>query len=134
MWAAAEAGAPEFRFLYPDDLPLREKIETIAVRVYGASGVDELPAATKALDRFEELGFGSLPVCMAKTHLSLSHDPTRKGRPTGFRVPVREVRLSAGAGFVTPLLGEMRTMPGLPSRPAGEKIDIDENGEIVGLF
>lgn len=134
VWEAAAEGAPDFHFLYPDDLPLREKIETIAVRVYGASGVDELPAATRSLDAYEVLGFGSLPVCMAKTHLSLSHDPARKGRPTGFRVPIREVRLSAGAGFVTPLLGEMRTMPGLPSHPAGEKIDIDENGEIVGLF
>ena len=134
VWEAAAEGAPDFRFLYPDELTLREKIEEIAVRVYGASGVDELPAATKALDTYEELGFGRLPVCMAKTHLSLSHDPARKGRPSGFRVPIREVRLSAGAGFVTPLLGEMRTMPGLPSHPAGEKIDIDEHGEIVGLF
>ncbi len=134
VWDAAVEGAPDFRFLYPDELSLREKIEAIAVRVYGASGVDELPAATKALDAYEALGFGGLPVCMAKTHLSLSHDPARKGRPSGFRVPIREVRLSAGAGFVTPLLGEMRTMPGLPSHPAGEKIDIDENGEIVGLF
>ncbi len=134
VWSAAEEGAPEFRLLYPDDLPLREKIETVAVRIYGARGVDELPAATKALKLYEELGFGSLPVCMAKTHLSLSHDPSLKGRPAGFRVPIREVRLSAGAGFVTPLLGEMRTMPGLPSHPAGESIDIDADGNIVGLF
>ena len=134
VWSAAEEGAPEFRLLYPDDLPLREKIETVAVRIYGARGVDELPAATKALKLYEELGFGNLPVCMAKTHLSLSHDPNLKGRPTGFRVPIREVRLSAGAGFVTPLLGEMRTMPGLPSHPAGESIDIDADGNIVGLF
>jgi formate--tetrahydrofolate ligase len=134
VWSAAEEGAPDFRLLYPDDLPLREKIETVAVRIYGARGVDELPAATKALKLYEELGFGNLPVCMAKTHLSLSHDPSLKGRPTGFRVPIREVRLSAGAGFVTPLLGEMRTMPGLPSHPAGENIDIDSDGNIVGLF
>jgi formate--tetrahydrofolate ligase len=134
VWSAAEEGAPEFRLLYPDDLPLREKIETVAVRIYGARGVDELPAATKALKLYEELGFGNLPVCMAKTHLSLSHDPNLKGRPTGFRVPIREVRLSAGAGFITPLLGEMRTMPGLPSHPAGENIDIDSDGNIVGLF
>jgi len=134
VWSAAEEGAPDFRLLYPDDLPLREKIETVAVRIYGARGVDELPAATKALKLYEELGFGTLPVCMAKTHLSLSHDPLLKGRPTGFRVPIREVRLSAGAGFVTPLLGEMRTMPGLPSHPAGESIDIDADGNIVGLF
>jgi formate--tetrahydrofolate ligase len=134
VWSAAEEGAPDFRLLYPDDLPLREKIETVAVRIYGARGVDELPAATKALKLYEDLGFGNLPVCMAKTHLSLSHDPGLKGRPTGFRVPIREVRLSAGAGFVTPLLGEMRTMPGLPSHPAGELIDIDADGNIVGLF
>lgn len=134
VWSAAEEGAPDFRLLYPDDLPLREKIETVAVRIYGARGVDELPAATKALKLYEDLGFGNLPVCMAKTHLSLSHDPSLKGRPTGFRVPIREVRLSAGAGFITPLLGEMRTMPGLPSHPAGESIDIDADGNIVGLF
>jgi formate--tetrahydrofolate ligase len=134
VWSAAEEGAPDFQFLYPDDAPLREKIETIAVRIYGARGVDELPAATKALKLYEELGFGNLPICMAKTHLSLSHDPSLKGRPTGFRVPIREVYLSAGAGFVTPLLGEMRTMPGLPSHPAGESIDIDKDGNIVGLF
>jgi formate--tetrahydrofolate ligase len=133
-WSAAEEGAPDFQLLYPDDAPLREKIETIAVRIYGAGGVDELPAATKALKLYEELGFGNLPICMAKTHLSLSHDPSMKGRPAGFRVPIREVRLSAGAGFITPLLGEMRTMPGLPSHPAGESIDIDADGNIVGLF
>ena len=134
VWAAAEEGAPDFRLLYPDDLPLREKIEAVAVRIYGARGVDELPAATKALKLYEDLGYGALPVCMAKTHLSLSHDPGLKGRPSGFRVPIREVRLSAGAGFITPLLGEMRTMPGLPSHPAGESIDIDADGNIVGLF
>jgi formate--tetrahydrofolate ligase len=134
VWSAAQVGAPDFQFLYPDDAPLREKIETVAVRIYGARGVDELPAATKALKLYEELGYGNLPVCMAKTHLSLSHDPSLKGRPTGFRVPIREVHLSAGAGFVTPLLGEMRTMPGLPSHPAGESIDIDADGNIVGLF
>ncbi len=134
VWDAADEGAPNFQLLYPDDIPLREKIETIAVRIYGARGVDELPAATKALKLYEDLGYGNLPVCMAKTHLSLSHDPNLKGRPTGFRVPIREVRLSAGAGFITPLLGEMRTMPGLPSHPAGESIDIDKDGNIVGLF
>ena len=134
VWAAAEEGAPEFQFLYSDDAPLVEKIETIAVRIYGASGVDLLPAAAKALKQYEELGFGHLPVCMAKTQYSLSHDAALKNRPTGFRVPVRDVRLSAGAGFVTPLLGEMRTMPGLPSKPGGENIDVDADGNIVGLF
>ncbi len=134
VWEAADAGAPGFQLLYPDDATLLEKIETIAVRVYGADGVDVLPAAAKALKLFEDLGFGTLPVCMAKTQYSLSHDPALKGRPAGFRVPIRDVRLSAGAGFVTPLLGEMRTMPGLPSKPGGENIDIDADGNVVGLF
>jgi formate--tetrahydrofolate ligase len=133
-WAAAEEGAPDFRFLYPDDLPLREKIETIATRIYGAAGVEYLPAATKALKAYEDLGYGTLPVCMAKTQYSLSHDAALKNRPTGFILPIREVRLSAGAGFITALCGEMRTMPGLPSRPGGENIDIDADGNIVGLF
>jgi formate--tetrahydrofolate ligase len=134
VWSAASEGAPGFRLLYPDDLPLVEKIETIAVRIYGASGVDVLPPAAKALRLYEDLGFGHLPICMAKTQYSLSHDPALKGRPTGFRVPIREVRLSAGAGFITPLVGEMRTMPGLPSKPGGENIDLDADGNIVGLF
>jgi formate--tetrahydrofolate ligase len=134
VWAAAEEGAPDFRLLYPDAAPLREKIDTIATRVYGAARVEYQPAATKALRLYEELGFGNLPVCMAKTQYSLSHDATLKGRPTGFTLPVREVRLSAGAGFITPLCGEMRTMPGLPSKPGGENIDIDADGNIVGLF
>jgi len=134
VWAAAEEGAPDFQLLYPDDAPLTEKIEAIATKVYGANGVDYLPAAAKALRQYEALGFGHLPICMAKTQYSLSHDASLKGRPNGFRMPIREVRLSAGAGFVTPLAGEMRTMPGLPSRPGGENIDIDVNGEIVGLF
>ncbi|TAJ99817.1 MAG: formate--tetrahydrofolate ligase [Chloroflexota bacterium] len=134
VWAAAEEGAPDFQLLYPDEAPLTEKIEVIATKVYGANGVDYLPAAAKALKQYEALGFGHLPICMAKTQYSLSHDAALKGRPSGFRLPIREVRLSAGAGFVTPLAGEMRTMPGLPSRPGGENIDIDANGEIVGLF
>jgi formate--tetrahydrofolate ligase len=131
--AAAAAGGA-FRLLYPDEMPLREKVEMIATRIYGAAGVDFAPAAARALDEYEALGFGRLPVCVAKTHLSLSHDPNLKGRPTGFRFPVREVRLAAGAGFIYPLAGDMRTMPGLPSRPAGEKIDIDDDGNVVGLF
>jgi formate--tetrahydrofolate ligase len=134
VWAAAEQGAPDFHLLYPDDAPLRQKIETIATRIYGADGVDFLPAAERALSRYEAMGFGSLPVCMAKTQFSLSHDPSLLGRPTGFRVPVRDVSLSAGAGFVTPLCGDMRTMPGLNSRPGGERIDIDAQGNVVGLF
>ena len=134
VWAAAEEGAPNFEFLYPNEMSLADKIETIATKVYGADGVDYLPAAKRQLAQYEDLGFGHLPICMAKTQYSLSSDASLKGRPTGFRVPIREVRLSAGAGFVTPIAGEMRTMPGLPSRPGGENIDLDANGEIVGLF
>jgi len=133
VWAAASRGS-QFQLLYPDDAPLGEKILTIATKVYGAAGIELLPAAKKALKLYEDLGFGRLPVCMAKTQYSLSHDAALKGRPSGFTVTVRDIRLSAGAGFITPLLGEMRTMPGLPSRPGGEKIDIDANGNIVGLF
>src|SRR5258706_7473128 len=134
VWAAAEVGGPDFKLLYPDDAPLATKIETIVTQVYGADGVDLSAAAAKQLAQFGALGFGSLPSCMAKSQYSLSHDASLKGRPRGFRVPIREVRLSAGAGFITPLAGEMRTMPGLPSRPGGENIDIDAEGEIVGLF
>ena len=134
VWAATESGEAKFELLYPDDMALAVKIDTIATRIYGADGVDFLPAASKSLKQFEEMGYGHLPICMAKTQYSLSHDASLKGRPTGFRVPIREVRLSAGAGFITPLCGEMRTMPGLPSRPGGEKIDIDAAGNIVGLF
>lgn len=134
VWAATQDGTADFRLLYPDEMPLALKIETIATKVYGAAGIEFLPAAAKALRQFEDLGFGHLPICMAKTQYSLSHDPSLKGRPTGFTVPIREVRLSAGAGFITPICGEMRTMPGLPSRPGGEKIDIDADGNIVGLF
>jgi len=134
VWAATEEGAADFKLLYPDEMPLTEKIETIATKVYGADGVEFLPAARKSLAQFEALGYGRLPICMAKTQYSLSHDAALKNRPTGFTVPIRDVRLSAGAGFITPLCGEMRTMPGLPSRPGGEKIDIDADGNIVGLF
>jgi formate--tetrahydrofolate ligase len=134
VWAAAEEGAPDFKLLYPDDASLVTKIETIATQVYGAEGVDLSALAAKQLAQYEALGFGNLPICMAKSQYSLSHDAALKGRPTGFRLPIREVRLSAGAGFVTPLAGEMRTMPGLPSRPGGENIDLDADGNIVGLF
>jgi formate--tetrahydrofolate ligase len=134
VWAATQSGEAKFELLYPDDMALAVKIDTIATRIYGADGVDFLPAASKSLKQFEEMGYRHLPICMAKTQYSLSHDASLKGRPTGFRVPIREVRLSAGAGFITPLCGEMRTMPGLPSRPGGENIDIDAAGNIVGLF
>jgi formate--tetrahydrofolate ligase len=134
VWAAAEESSPDFRLLYPGDMPLREKIETIASRIYGADGVDYSPAANRQVAQYEDLGYGNLPVCMAKTQYSLSHDAKLLGAPTGFRVPIREIRLSAGAGFITALAGDMRTMPGLPSRPGGERIDIDDDGNIVGLF
>jgi len=131
--ADAAAEPSTFRFLYPLEATLREKIETIATRVYGADGVDYYPPAAEQLDSFERNGFGKLCVCIAKTHLSISSDPKLKGAPRGWRLPVREVRASVGAGFVYPICGEMRTMPGLPSQPNAIRIDIDEDGEIVGL-
>jgi formate--tetrahydrofolate ligase len=132
--AAEAAEQPtDFSFIYPSEASLREKIETIATRIYGADGVDYSPVAARQLDGYERNGFGTLPVCVAKTPLSLSHDPSLKGAPTGWRLPVREVRASVGAGFVYPICGDMRTMPGLASSSAAERIDIDENGEIVGL-
>jgi len=133
VWAAASSSS-QFQLLYPDEAPLGEKILAIATKVYGADGIELLPPAKKALKLYEDLGFGNLPVCMAKTQYSLSDDANLKGRPSGFTVTIRDIRLSAGAGFITPLLGEMRTMPGLPSRPGGEKIDIDADGNIIGLF
>ncbi|HZM56109.1 MAG TPA: formate--tetrahydrofolate ligase [Acidimicrobiales bacterium] len=129
--AAEEPG--DFRFLYPTGASLREKIETIATDIYGADGADYLPGAARALDLFEANGFGDLPVCIAKTHLSISSDPSLRGAPTGWRLPVREVRVAAGAGFVYAICGDMRTMPGLSSHPAAEHIDIDENGDVIGL-
>jgi len=148
VWAKGGAGAEElaravlkaaerptqFRFLYELDRPIKDKIEIIATRIYGADGVDYLPAAEQQIKTYTDLGYANLPICMAKTHLSLSHDPALKGRPRGFRVPAREVRASMGAGFLYPLLGEMRTMPGLPSAPNTWKIDLDDDGNVVGLF
>ncbi|GFP21739.1 formate--tetrahydrofolate ligase [Candidatus Hakubella thermalkaliphila] len=124
----------QFRFLYPLEASIKEKIEIIATKVYGAEGVDYLPLAEEKIQLYTRLGYDRLPLCMAKTHLSLSHDPRLMNRPTGFRVPIRDVRASVGAGFLYPLLGEMRTMPGLPTVPAGTKVDIDEKGNVVGLF
>jgi formate--tetrahydrofolate ligase len=133
--AVAEAAAEpsQFRFLYPDSASLRNKIETLATRVYGADGVDYTPQAAAQLDTYERAGFGHLPVCVAKTHLSISSDPSLKGAPTGWRLPVREVRASVGAGFVYPICGDIRTMPGLGTSPAAARIDLDEDGQIVGL-
>ena len=124
----------DFQMLYPDDASLREKVETIATEVYGADGVDYAPLAARHLDNYERAGFGSLPVCIAKTHLSISSDPTLLGAPRGWRLPVREARANVGAGFVYLVSGDMRTMPGLSRRPAAENIDIDENGNVVGLY
>lgn len=148
VWAKGSAGGEElanavvracdkpsdFKFLYPLEATIKEKIETIATKIYGADGVDYLPKAEEKIALYIKQGFDKLPICMAKTHLSLSHDPNLKGRPRGFRIPIRDVKASIGAGFLYPLLGEMRTMPGLPKVPIGTKVDLDENGNIVGLF
>ena len=133
--AVAEAAEEpsDFRLLYPDEMPLRDKIHTIATRVYGADGVDYTPQASRQLESYERNGFGDLPVCIAKTHLSISSDPSLRGAPTGWRLPVREVRASVGAGFVYPICGAMSTMPGLGASPALQRIDIDADGNIVGL-
>jgi len=148
-WAEGGAGAVElakavveaaeeptdFNFLYELDQPIKAKIEKIATTIYGADGVSYEDTAERQIRQYEKAGYGNLPICMAKTHLSLSHDPALKGAPTGFTVPIREVRASVGAGFIYPLLGAMRTMPGLSSSPAAEKVDIDfETGQVVGLF
>ncbi|HEY85051.1 MAG TPA: formate--tetrahydrofolate ligase [Chloroflexi bacterium] len=124
----------DFKFLYPLDISIKEKIETIAKEIYGADGVEYSPEAEKQIETYTRLGFDKLPMCMAKTHLSLSHDPKLKGVPTGFTVPIREIRASVGAGFLYPLVGQMSTMPGLPTRPVFYDVDIDENGRVVGLF
>ncbi|MEL4358157.1 MULTISPECIES: formate--tetrahydrofolate ligase [unclassified Luteococcus] len=124
----------DFRYTYDERDPLVTKITKVATEVYGAAGVEILPQARKDLAHFEELGFGHFPVVIAKTHLSVSHDPKLRGAPSGWTLPVREVRLAAGAGYVYAICGEMRTMPGLGKHPAAERIDIDEHGEIVGLF
>lgn len=147
-WAEGGAGATElaemvveacdqpndFKLLYPVEWSIKQKIEQIATEIYRADGVDYTPEADKQIETFEKNGFGELPICMAKTHLSFTADPTIKGAPTGFRLPIREVRASVGAGFIYPLCGEMRTMPGLPKSPAAERVDLDEDGRVVGLF
>ncbi len=124
-----------FQFLYPLEMSIKDKIETICKEIYGADGVDYLPEAEAKIELFTKLGFDKLPLCMAKTHLSISHDPNLKGVPKGFRVPIRDIRASVGAGFLYPLLGEMRTMPGLPTRPVFYDVDLDlKTGKVVGLF
>jgi len=124
----------DFKFLYPDDASIKEKIEAIATKIYGADGVDYSPLAEQKIKQYTEAGYDKLPICMAKTHLSLSHDPNLKGVPKNYRLPVVDIRPSIGAGFLYPLCGAMRTMPGLPSRPAAVDVDIDENGRTMGLF
>ncbi|KPL01957.1 MAG: formate--tetrahydrofolate ligase [Planctomycetes bacterium SM23_65] len=148
VWARGGAGGTElaeavvkacdkpssFKFLYPLDATIKEKMDTIAVEVYGSDGCEYSEQAEKDIAQWTADGFDKLPICMAKTHLSLSHDPSWKGYPKGYKVPIRGVRASVGAGFLYPLCGKMRTMPGLPNTPAGEHVDIDEEGKVVGLF
>jgi methylenetetrahydrofolate dehydrogenase (NADP+)/methenyltetrahydrofolate cyclohydrolase/formyltetrahydrofolate synthetase/formate--tetrahydrofolate ligase len=123
-----------FRFLYPDDMPIKEKIETVAREIYRAAEVTYTPEAESKIKLFTEMGLSHLPLCMAKTHLSFTHDPAVKGTPRGWTLPITDVRASVGAGFIFPLCGTMRTMPGLPSRPVFMDIDIDvDTGKVVGL-
>jgi formyltetrahydrofolate synthetase len=124
----------DFRFLYPLDIPIKDKIEAIATGVYGADGVDYAPEAAEKVSLYTQLGYTNLPICMAKTHLSLTHDPALKGAPKGWRLPIRDIRASVGAGFLYPLCGDMRTMPGLPRRPSFMDIDLGPDGRIKGLF
>jgi formate--tetrahydrofolate ligase len=130
----AEHGENRFRFIYEDHMPIKAKIETVVREIYGGDGVDFTPAAGKALANLQDLGFGSLPICMAKTQYSLSDDPKKLGAPRGFKVSVKNVKVSAGAGFVVVYTGEIMTMPGLPKVPAAERIDVDSQGKITGLF
>ncbi len=129
-----ETKESHFKVLYEDEMPLKDKIETVAKEIYGADGVTFAPAALKQLDKLEQLGFGNLPVCMAKNQYSLSDDPTKLGRPQNFEMNIREVYVSAGAGFVVVLTGAVTTMPGLSKTPAAYNIDVDDNGVITGLF
>ena len=124
----------DFAFAYPPEASLEEKIRAVVQRVYHGADIALLPAAKKQLDQLTALGFGALPVCMAKTQYSFSDDPAKLGAPEGFTVTVKQVKVSAGAGFVVVLTGDILTMPGLPRVPAAEGIDVDENGRITGLF
>ena len=130
----ADSGTADFKPIYPDEMSLKEKIETVAREIYGADGVNYSKTAEKQLDEFEALGYGKLPVCMAKTQYSFSDDPALLGAPTGFKVSIKECRISAGAGFIVVLTGDIMTMPGLPKVPAAEKIDVSDEGVISGLF
>jgi formyltetrahydrofolate synthetase len=132
--AAADSGTSAPHFLYELDAPIEEKIRTVATQLYGAEDVVFLPRARRQLNQYTQQGLAGLPICMAKTPLSLSDDPSKKGRPSGFTVTIREIRAYAGAGFLAPIAGEIMTMPGLPSKAAYQQIDLDENGQIVGMF
>jgi len=147
-WAKGGAGAEDlarlvveaaeekssFQFLYPDEMPLLKKVETIATKIYGADRITVDKKTSEKFGHLEKLGFGNLPICIAKTQYSLSADPSLRCRPSGFDVPIRDVKVSAGAGFVVVLTGEVMTMPGLSKSPAAERIDIDKDGQITGLF
>jgi formyltetrahydrofolate synthetase len=132
---AASEKPTKFKFLYPLEWSIKQKIEYICKEIYGADGAEYLPEAERKIELYNKLGFDKLPLCMAKTHLSLSHDPALKGVPKGYKIPIRDIRASVGAGFLYPLLGEMRTMPGLPTRPVFYDVDLDlKTGRVVGLF
>ncbi len=130
----ADGSNNNFHQLYDNDLSIKEKIEKIVCEIYGGDGVDYTSAAQKDIDQMQDLGFGNLPICMAKTQYSFSDDAKKLGRPEGFRVTVKNVKVSAGAGFLIALTGDIMTMPGLPKVPSAEKIDVDSNGRISGLF
>jgi formate--tetrahydrofolate ligase len=129
-----ESNNNDFKLLYEDSLSLREKVETVAKEIYGAGSVSFAPEVLKTFAKLKDLGFDNMPVCMAKTQYSLSDDPTKLGRPEGFEMTVRDAYVSAGAGFVVALTGQVMTMPGLPKSPAAYRIDVDDNGRITGLF
>jgi formate--tetrahydrofolate ligase len=130
----AESGASDFNTLYEDEMPLWDKMRTIAQEIYGADDISAERLVTERFKQLQEQGYGHLPICVAKTQYSFSTDPNRKGAPKGHTVSIREVRLAAGAEFLVVVCGDIMTMPGLPSRPAAEKIGLDENGQITGLF
>jgi len=128
-------GRNDFKLLYPDEMSIVDKISKVCCDIYGAKGVELSPLAQRQIDEYTKLGFSNLPICCAKTHLSLSTDPSKKGVPTDFDVLVREVKLSAGAGFLYLLMGDIMTIPGLPTRPGFYDVDLDlETGRVVGLF